>query len=265
MSDGRGCPFASCPGWASGGLRALWCVSAWAGVGAVPGCRRAGCRFPWRPGSARYGSRWWRAERALGRGKAGGVRGTGKPGFGGFPGSPVPCRLPGSAGAAGTVVLAASVAMRAAGSVVPCAFHGHWCGGVRRGAGEVRRGSGGTSEPGRGLRGRGVPGFPQMPVPPFLLLPFRSLSRAVVFPTSPSCLVEGVRSGTRKRRGASTSVQAAGGTGAGTPRTSPAHACAGLVRLACGLWPGRARARRAGAPGPARAYKPAARVFAGRH
>ncbi len=200
-----------------------------------------------------------------GAGEGGGVRGTGKPGFGGFPGSPVPCRLPGSAGAAGTVVLAASVAMRAAGSVVPCAFHGHWCGGVRRGAGEVRRGSGGTSEPGRGLRGRGVPGFPQMPVPPFLLLPFRSLSRAVVFPTSPSCLVEGVRSGTRKRRGASTSVQAAGGTGAGTPRTSPAHACAGLVRLACGLWPGRARARRAGAPGPARAYKPAARVFAGRH
>jgi len=49
-------------------------------------------------------------------------------------------------GAAGCVVLAASVAMHAAESVVPCTFHGHECGGVRRGAGEVRRGSGGTSD-----------------------------------------------------------------------------------------------------------------------
>jgi hypothetical protein len=51
-----------------------------------------------------------------------------------------------------------------------------------------------------------------------------SCSRAVVFLTSLSCLVEGVRPGTRRRRGASIFVQAAGGTGMETRRAVPAHA-----------------------------------------
>jgi len=48
------------------------------------------CWFPWWPGSARYPSRRWRAQRALGPGKGPeGVRGNrGNRGFGGFPGFP---------------------------------------------------------------------------------------------------------------------------------------------------------------------------------
>ncbi len=58
------------------------------------------------------------------------------------------------------------------------------------------------------------------------LLSVHSQSRAVVFPTSPTCLVEGVRSGTRRRRGAGTSVQAAGGPGRERSAQRP-HARAG--------------------------------------
>jgi len=153
----------------------------------------------------------------------------------------------------GTGALAASVAVRAAGSVAPCAFHGHRCGGVRRGLGEVRRGSGGTSEPGRDFPGPGgFRGSPRDLYHSFLLLPFRSQSRAVVFPTSPSLLVEGVRSGTRRRRGPSTSPLAAGGTGPGRLRTVPAHGRTGLVRSACGHYPASVRCA-GGRAGPSRA------------
>ena len=68
-----------------------------------------------------------------------------------------------------------------------------------------------------------------------------------MFPTSTTLLFEGLRSGTRRRRGASASAQAAGGTGPETRRTAPAHAgavlygeCAVGVRVQCGrvIWSG---------------------------
>jgi hypothetical protein len=77
------------------------------------------------------------------------------------------------------------------------------------------------------LRGRGVPGSPvRFRIGPPLVCLLRS--RAVVFLTSPSCLVEGVRSGTRRRRGASASAQAGGGTGPETRPTAPVRAGAAL-------------------------------------
>jgi len=100
------------------------------------------------------------------------------------------------------------------------------------------RSGGGLGEPRnravifRGRGGSGVP--PGTCTTPSSCCLFRSQSRAVVFPTSPSLLVEGVRSGTRRRRGPPTSPQAAGGTGPGRPRTAPVHARTGLVKLVCG-------------------------------
>ena len=70
------------------------------------------------------------------------------------------------------------------------------------------------------LWGRGGSGFSPSAFPdwfPLLLV----VSRDVVFPTSTSLLFEGLRSGTWRRRGASASAQAAGGTGPETPRTVP--------------------------------------------
>jgi hypothetical protein len=81
------------------------------------------------------------------------------------------------------------------------------------------------------FRGRGGRVLPQcvsgLVSPPAVY----SCSSAVVFPTSLSCLVEGVRSGTRRRRGASASAQAGGEIGPGTRRTAPARA--GTVRALC--------------------------------
>jgi len=59
------------------------------------------------------------------------------------------------------------------------------------------------------------------------------------FPISPSCLVEGVRSGTRKRRGASTPAQAAGGPGRkrSAQRSHARALCAGARGL-CGCGAG---------------------------
>jgi hypothetical protein len=75
------------------------------------------------------------------------------------------------------------------------------------------------------LRGRGGSGFSPSAFPDWSpLLSVYSCSRAVVFPTSLSCLVEGVRSGTWRRRGASASAQAGGGTGPETRRIAPARA-----------------------------------------
>jgi hypothetical protein len=79
------------------------------------------------------------------------------------------------------------------------------------------------------LRGRGGSGCSPSAFPDWSpLLSVYSCSRAVVFLTSLSLLCEGVRSGTRRRRGASASAQAGGGTGPETRRTAPARAGAVL-------------------------------------
>jgi hypothetical protein len=79
------------------------------------------------------------------------------------------------------------------------------------------------------FRGRGGSGFSPSAFPDWSpLLSVYSCSRASVFPTSLSCLVEGVRSGTQRRRGASASAQAGGEIGPETRRTAPAPAGAAL-------------------------------------
>jgi hypothetical protein len=103
---------------------------------------------------------------------------------------------------------------------------------VMRAAGPFAGGRGlGNLEPGPCFSGGGGgSGFPSAFPDWSSLVSFYSQSRAVVFLTSPSCLVEGVRSGTRRRRGAGASAQAAGGTGPGTRRAAPARAGAVLYR-----------------------------------
>src|ERR1035438_8232939 len=106
--------------------------------------------------------------------------------------------------------------MCAAGSVVV------FGGGRNRGLGE-------NLEPGRVFRGRGGAGCSPSAFPDWsFLLSVYSCSRAVVFLTLPSLLCEGVRSGTRRRRGASASAQAGGGTGPESRRAAPARAGAAL-------------------------------------
>ena len=62
------------------------------------------------------------------------------------------------------------------------------------------------------LRGRGRFRVPSVRFPDWSsLLSVYSWSRAVVFPTSATLHCEGLRSGTRRRRGASASAQAGGG------------------------------------------------------
>jgi hypothetical protein len=87
--------------------------------------------------------------------------------------------------------------------------------------------------------GRGGSGFPPSAFPDWSsLLSVHSQSRAVVFLTSPSCLVEGVRSGTRRRRGPCPSPQAGGGTGPGMRRAAPVHESAVLYgRCTVAVWP----------------------------
>ncbi len=167
--------------------------------------------------------------RAGGRGRKG-VRGEpGKPGCGGFPGFP-----PALAGFRVRQVRrgirgrcrAPSLFICAAGSVVVF-------GGRQEGSGE----------PGTGavfFRGRGGSGFTSAFPDWSPLLSVYSCSRAVVFLTSTTLLFEGLRSGTRRRRGASASAQAGGETGPETRRTAPARAgrslyahCPGHVRAMC--------------------------------
>ena len=95
-------------------------------------------------------------------------------------------------------------------------------------------------KPGTGpfLRGRGGSGFSPSAFPDWSpLLSVYSCSRAVVFLTSASLLFEGVRSGTRRRRGASASAQAGGGPGRKRGAQRP-HAralrCTAGARLVCG-------------------------------
>jgi len=96
--------------------------------------------------------------------------------------------------------------------------------------------------------GRGGSGFSPSAFPVWSpLLSVYSCSRA--FPDLSRLLFEGLRSGRSRRRGASPSGQAGGGTGPGTRRAAPAHAGAALCRQCpCGVqW--LCALRRAG-PGP---------------
>src|SRR6516162_4845909 len=105
------------------------------------------------------------------------------------------------------------------------------CGGRQEGSGNLEPG---PCFPGAG----GGSGFPSAFPDWSSLLPVHSQSRAVVFLTSPSCLVEGVRSGTRRRRGPCPSPQAGGGTGPGMRRAAPVHESAVLYgRCTVAVWP----------------------------
>jgi hypothetical protein len=84
-----------------------------------------------------------------------------------------------------------------------CTFRGHECGGNHRCfSGRQERGSGGKPGTGPCFSGAGgVPGFPPVNSELFPLLQFvRSGVGGIL--TSPSCLVEGVRSGSRRRNAA---------------------------------------------------------------
>ena len=116
-------------------------------------------------------------------------------------------------GVAGTGVHPLSTVMGAAGSVVVFGEGG---------------GVWGTWNRAVFFWGRGGSGFPSAFPDWSPLLSVYSCSRDVVFLTSVSRLCEGVRSGTRRRRGASASAQAGGGTGPETRRTAPARAGAVL-------------------------------------
>jgi hypothetical protein len=161
---------------------------------------------------------------------------------GGFPGSPV--MLAGFPGAEGA---ARYMRGRAKGWSLR-SFHGHawrFClriSSVIDAVGSVvwggrNGGPGGNLEPGRDFAGPGGSGFPPSAFPDWSpLLSVYSCSRDVVFLTSTTLLCEGLRSGTWRRRGTSTSVQAAGGTGPETPARPGAalHChCAGRVAELC--------------------------------
>jgi hypothetical protein len=184
------------------------------------GIGAAACWFPWMPGSARYVSRLWCAERALGPREGGrGSGGTGKPGFGGFPGSPGACtfhepkvrrgmRVLPQHGAPGIfhghlpVLLAISALIRPAAD--PCCF-----------------------APSSVI---GAAGSPFSAVPDWSpLVSVYSRSRDGVSLTSvTSRQGVGVRSGKRRRHAASTSVQAAGGIEPKPRRAAPERANAVL-------------------------------------
>jgi hypothetical protein len=118
----------------SGVPRGVWWCSSLAGAVRGRGVGAAGICFPSVPGSARYSSRLWCAQRALGPGEAGG--GPGEPGTGlwGVPGSPGACSFHQPKGAARYSRIAArSVAPCALSTAMrggfACAFPGHPCGG----------------------------------------------------------------------------------------------------------------------------------------
>ena len=193
-----------------GGRCRVRAVSA-SGVGAVPGVS-AGGLLGFRAGRGRRGMGVVCGARSApwGGGRAGGRPGEpGNSGLWGVPGFPWSLQAS-SSGRRGTVLAAGAVHF-------PRSF-------VRR---SVSLGGGvwGTWNRGRGLAGGGGgSGFPRAFPDWSSLVSVYSRSRAVVFPTSPSLLFEGVRSGAQRRRGASASAQAAGGTGPGTRRAAPAHA-----------------------------------------
>ena len=145
---------------------------------------RDACRLPRAAGMARYTSaaRSAAVSRSAGAGRYGRVP----------RGARLPVRFSSVMGAAGSVVVFGE-----GGGV-----WGTWNRAVFCGAG-------------------GVPGFPvRFRIGPPLLSVY-SCSRAVVFLTSLSLLCEGVRSGTRRRRGTSALAQAGGGTEPESRRTSP--------------------------------------------
>jgi hypothetical protein len=172
----------------------------------------------------------------------------------------LPCRFPRAAGAPGSREMPRVSAAPCAPTPVKCGgcactFRGHSRGELPWGfSGEARKGVWG--EPRNRavvLRGRGG-----SRVPPsgfdfaFPLLPVYSCSTAGVFPTSLSLLCEGVRSGTRRRHGASASAQAGGvpRRSRGTQRPHQrAGRCAVRVRPLAGQCGARA------GPAPARAGK----------
>ena len=78
------------------------------------------------------------------------------------------------------------------------------------------------------LRGRGGSGFSPSALPDWSSLLCLLVYRAVVFPTSLSCLVEGVRSGTRRRPALTSSALVKGCTGTGPGHTAPVRAVAVL-------------------------------------
>lgn len=177
--------------------------------GVVPGCLRTGCWFLWVAGDGPV------CESIVARaapprvgegGRVSGGTGDRALGVAGSPGS-----LQGSS--SGRV-----------GAVCRCLR------GDRRGLGTWNRGRGFP-------RGEAVPGSPvrfRIGFPFFL---FTRRAECNV-PDLALLLLEGVRSGTRRRCGAGTYVQAAGGIGLGTRRTTPVRAsarlaCAGVVRPVC--------------------------------
>ena len=132
------------------------------------------------------------------------------------------CRATAGAARYARPVLCTFPAMNAAAIVALCTFPGHLCGRVScRGRQE---GLGATWNRGRDFPGPGaVPGFPVR----FRIGPPCCLFTRTVEPSVPDhalLLCEGVWSGTRRRRGASASAQAGGGTGPETRRTAPTHA-----------------------------------------
>ncbi len=200
------------------------------------------CWVPRWPGRCGMGVGCGARSTPLGGGRAGGVRGNrGNPGFGGFPGFPWRLAVS-SSGRCGAVLAACAVHFpRSLARRVAFVW-----GGRNGGLGE-------NLEPCRGFRGRGGSGCSPSAFPDWSpLLSVYSCSRAVVFLTMPSLLCEGVWSGTRRRRAASASAQAAGGTGPGTRRAAPALAGAvlygqyagtvwGMCRVGLGYVQGRSR------------------------
>jgi hypothetical protein len=184
--------------------------------GVAPGVPRDACRLPRAAGTVRHAS----AARSAAAGFRVGRCGAGMGVCRAERGSPV--SLPRSWVRPVPGFTPLSSVMGAAGSVV--AFGGGRSGGL-----------GENMEPGRVFRGRGGSGCsPSAFLDWSFLLSVYSCSRAVVFLTLPSLLCEGVRSGTRRRRGASASAQAGGGIGPETRRTVPARAGTVLVRPLCG-------------------------------
>jgi hypothetical protein len=112
-------------------------------------------------------------------------------------------------------------------------FHGH---GVRRAPrcfrGGRKGGLGGNLEPGRDFPGPG--GFRVSPQSNSELFPLLLFVRSGVggILTSPSCLVEGVRSGSRRRNAATASAQAGGGA---EPKSRRAAPCGRALRCAASM------------------------------
>ena len=194
-----------------------------AGCGRVPGVGAVVCWVPWRPGSVRYGSRLWRAERVLRWGKGG----RGNRALGGFPGSPGALQFPGPAGAARYWLLVARI------------FLGHWRGELLL-FGEAGMGWGKTWNRAVFFGAGGFRVSPQCVSG--LVPPVYSCSRAVLFPTSPSARWGGEVGNTEAARSERVSAGRRG-IETQTPRTAPALAgavlyvwCLGRLVRVWGAW-----------------------------